>query len=72
MVKFRRTAPAPTAEAPAPVAEPTRYVVLDGSDSVVDYADTHTAALRVIDWMVRHDHTSGPFRCVPVTEEVAR
>lgn len=71
MFKFRRTAPAAAVEAPAPV-EPTRYVVLDGSDSVVDYADTRTAALRVIDWMVRHDHTSGPFRCVPVTEEVAR
>lgn len=71
MFKSRRTAPAPVAEAPAPV-EPTRYVVLDGSDSVVDYADTHTAALRVIDWMARHDHTSGPFRCAPVTEEAAR
>jgi hypothetical protein len=63
----------------APVAAPlvvasaeTEYVVLDGTDSIVESGVTYVAALRLIDWMTVHDTTAGPFRCVPLTTTDAR
>lgn len=62
------------AAAPIPVVPTadTAYVVLDGTDSVVESGVTYVAALRLIDWMTVHDTAAGPFRCVPLTATDAR
>lgn len=67
--------PREQAPAAAPVITPaadTAYVVLDGSDSVVESGVTYVAALRLIDWMTVHDTAAGPFRCVPLPRTDAR
>jgi hypothetical protein len=68
MFKFRRTAPEAAPVESLPAAVPSSYVVLDGTDSVVESGVTHVAALRLIDWMTVHDTTAGPFRCMPLTD----
>lgn len=63
---------APAAVVPVAPAADAAYVVLDGSDSVVESGVTYVAALRLIDWMTVHDTAAGPFRCVPLTTTDAR
>lgn len=40
------------------------FNIYDGQGHLTETAQSQTEALNVIDWLVIHDHTHGPFRCV--------
>ena len=45
------------------------YEVITGSGIVVAEADTHLAALRLVDGCYRLDPAQGPFTCRPIRHE---
>ena len=44
------------------------YEILTGSGVVVAEAETHTAALRLVDECYRLDYKQGPFTCRPIQQ----
>jgi len=61
-----------TSPATSTATSPEFYTVVDGSNDVVDVADTQSEAFGVIDWLTRTAPHAGPYRALPQIPEQRR